>query len=519
MKTKKESNQIGVWNGVWMLFSMIAGITFIMNFGAFNGEGENNSGNHIGFHIIWIIALLAVVVLATAWAFIKLLKIHPTANGGGAQYVRTAFGKFAGLIYSACSIFVISLLFMSMIVSIRQSFIETTIGDKYIFNFLNNWSTLFYDVFGIILATCAALVAFNGVNKLKKVSTLIAYLSWFITALIAIGALIIIFGGSYSERGPIKSEINYSSFQVAFLALFFSFGGFETFINTGRAIKNRDKNLPKIIFISIILSAVFFITFSLLILFSLVSEFGGTPNMEIFKRIDKNLAIGFGIPIILFYMIINRFNSLTQIAFYGSNATEPLVAQKYLPKKLGTLNDKNIARYCLVGLLILNLAFSFVFLVIPDIIQGATGKPSPFDFTSIVQITSLFFVLMYGLVVSAAIFHGIKKNIKVRIVEYIIWAIVVMLLLFVLGNYCKDVFGVFFDKNANIQKIYSSVIQIVTFISILTLCLILHFVYNKKAIDKLSSEELIEFEKYENNIYRVISAEEKQQHALIEETT
>jgi hypothetical protein len=173
IRASEKEHKIGVKHRIWMLFSYIAGITFVMHFGVFNGErAENYQVIQLGYHIVWIMAAISITIFITAWAFIRLIKTHSTTTGGGAQYARTAFGKYMSVLYSCFSIGVISLLFISMIVTLRTTLSVDNWLKKHVFG---SWTNFVLDFGGIIFAVTAGITSYWGVHRFKKVSTFLSY--------------------------------------------------------------------------------------------------------------------------------------------------------------------------------------------------------------------------------------------------------------------------------------------------------------------------------------------------------
>ncbi|PPE04960.1 hypothetical protein EELLY_v1c06460 [Entomoplasma ellychniae] len=515
-KNSKSDHKISIRNGVWMLFSYVAGITFIMHFGVFNGErSENGHEIRLGYHIVWIMAVISITIFITAWAFIRLIRSHPSTTGGGAQYTRTAFGKQMSILYSVFSISVISLLFVSMIVTLR-----TTLSvDNWLYeNVFGDWTNFILDFGGLIFALIAGITSYWGVKRFKKVSTLLSYASWTITGLITIIAFILIFGGRTDVDGsgkkiePIVSEFKFSSFQYAFIVFFFSYGGFETFISTGKAIKNRRKNLPIIIMISLIMTTLFFMIFSALFLFTLVGTFTDTPNLEIFKRLDilfktkQHYFFGFGVTIIIIYMLFNRFNSLTQMSYYGSNSVDSLVQQNFLPSKIGLTNANNVSTKGLLISLGLSSFLSVFFLLIPDLIQGFTGSQSAFNFDSVAGTVGFTYISMYSIVILCAVILTFKKKIKSKWWELTLWIGTIAFLILMLVYQFYNLFDQMIPRKEQetfeyLQSLIGSLIQIIFYFSMIGVSIIIRFVVHPKLEKKLTELEKNKLEEFILNHY------------------
>jgi hypothetical protein len=60
-----------------------------------------------------------------------------------------------------------------------------------------------------------------------------------------------------------------------------------------------------------------------------------------------------------------------------------------------------------------------LFLFLPDIVQGITNSPSPFDYSSLAGVASIVMIGIYTLSIVTCLVQGFKKNIKLHIIEYI----------------------------------------------------------------------------------------------------
>ncbi|QHX35759.1 hypothetical protein STIUS_v1c02040 [Spiroplasma sp. TIUS-1] len=509
IKNKTKSQEIGLVSAIWMMFSLIAGISFTLMFSGLNEDPKN----FIGYHIVWIILIVSIFLFSSAWAYIKCTRIHNSANGGGGQFVRSAFGPFWGMFFNFISVLCISIVVMIMIVSSIRMSLENIQVVKDTFG---NWTKLVLDIFGILACAVGATIVVLGINKFKMASTLIAYTTWAITLLILIFGLVLIFTPSDSAAvkpptGSVVSTVNLNSFVNVFMLVVFSFTGFETFISTGSAIKNRKKNMPIIVLVGIALATVFFMVFSTIIIASVINDFGGNPNANMFNRFNSVFIQKGGWFIVVICTFLNRFNTMTQLSLYGSNVLEPLIKEGYVSKKLFSSKElkNHIDKKAVFAFFLLNITFATIFLLLPDLIQGITGEESLIGYGTLANVTSLIFISEYIMVMLAAIKFGFKKQVKVNITEYIIWAITI----FIFGAICiYTVAQMFIDfvngiNTGNIQEWVAPLIQIVFIITMVIISLVLFFVVKPRILSKLSSEEIKQMEEYQFVTFEILEDE------------
>ncbi|ASP27944.1 putative permease [Spiroplasma corruscae] len=501
MKTKKD--QVGLPSLIWIGVSFIAGITFTASFST---VVASNEADGVGIHILWIFILEGAVAFMCAWAFAKLVKYHPQANGGGSQYVRTAFGKFWGLLMGIMNYSVVPLIGMGLIVSmVRQNFDG---GDNNLVGYNKDgswgswgpWGSLYLDLIAFGLYMFAGTIIFFGIKKYKYVSVVIAYLTWGITISIMIFGLA---AGFTSESSGLdyyisNSKLSFGSFSKTFTTVFFAFAGIETFISTGKNIKKRSRNMPIAIIVIMIVTTIFYILFSLIIMFAVNDRFIGNPNLQVFKKFDSRFLQNFGPWLIIICTVLMRFNSSLQVTLFGGAVLEPLSSQRFISKKFKKENKENVPVAGVITTILIISITGFFFLFIPDIVQGTIKQPSPFNYGTIANVASILLLSIYYLVIPTAIVQGIRKKIKVRIWEYVGWCITMLLLTFFFVMYFTDLLKGFMKSN-DIQSILSSSFQLIYIFSLIVITLLLYFVYNKKVLEKIKDNEIEmkELEEYE----------------------
>ncbi|AKU79419.1 putative permease [Spiroplasma turonicum] len=501
---------MGLLSVIWVGVSFIAGITFTASFaGVVTGTNENGENIGVGIHILWIFALEGVVAFMCAWSFAKLVKYHPQANGGGAQYMRTAFGKFWGLFMGVINYSVIPLIGMGLIVSmVRQNFDG---GDNNLVGFdsitglptgaWGAWGSLYLDLIAFGLYMFAATIIFFGIKRYKYVSVIIGYLTWGITVLIMIFGLV---AGFTSDTSGLDQYINntglgFTTFSKTFTTCFFAFAGIETFIVSGKNIKDRSKNMPIAITIIMIATTIFYIIFTLIVMFAVNAPFEGNPNLQIFKKFNSEFLRKFGPWLIITCTILMRFNSSIQVTLYGGSTLEPLGSQRFISKVFNKENSESVPVAGVMTTIIIIVITGFLFLFIPDFVQGIVKRKSPFNYGTIANAASILLLLIYYFVIPTAMYQGYKKRVKIRIWEYVAWSITLILLSFIFVMYFIDLFKGFL-KTDDIQSILASTFQLLYLVLLIVIIFVLYFAYHKKIMKNIKDNEdeyqkLLDYEK------------------------
>lgn len=508
---KIKNKELNLFSITWMGFSFIAGITFTASFTTILGKDS------VGGHIYWIFALEGLIAFMCAWAFGKLVQVHPQANGGGSQYARTAFGKFWGLLMGMLNYSVIPLVGMNLLVSmVRQNFDGGAVD---LVGFKNgvftgswgSWGSLYLDIIAFGLFIFASTVIFFGIRKYKVVGVAVGYITWTLTLLLMILGLVaggLNLFGSNPNNGLLNHtagiKLGFKNFSSAFTTCFLAYGGIETFITTGKNIKNRSKNVPLAIIIILIATTLFYIIFTLIIMFAVTGDFKGNPNLQIFENLSNNVIIKkFGVWMIIACTLLMRFNSSLQLTLFGGSTLEPLAKQRFIPKKLEKENGENVPINGVITTIIISILTSVLFIFIPDIIQGVTGKSTPFDYATLASAASIVLISIYYLIIPVVLVQGFRKKIKLKIWEYIGWILTMGVLTFIIVMYFIDLFSTLANPYKDgvflIQPVLASTFQLVYLFAIILVALYLYFVYHKKQMKLLSTnkEELEKLQEYE----------------------
>ncbi|AOG60735.1 putative permease [Spiroplasma helicoides] len=507
MKTKKE--ELNLFHIVWIGFTFVAGITYTANFATILNQAQ---GQGVGLHIFWIIALVGFITFMCAWTFGKLVKVHPEANGGGSQYVRTAFGKFWGLLMGLlnyAAIPVIGVALLNTMVKANFDEVSSLTGP------LKGWGDMVLDLAAFGLYIIAASVIFLGVRKYKLVSTIIGYVTWGITVLLIIFGIV---GGAMNLNAGKnglnidRGTLDFSSFSKTFNALFFSFCGLETFITTGKNIKNREKNVPISIMIIMFMTTLFYLVFTVIVMLAVTDQFKGNPNLQLFDALNSDFLKKAGPIIIIVCTMLMRFNSSIQVTLFGGSTLEPMASQKFLPNSFKKENKENVP---VTGILVTIAALAityFMFVFVPDLIQGITGDVSVFNFSTIAGVTAIVLLFVYLLILPTAFYQGYKKNIKVNIFEYFGWVLTFICLIFIFVLYFINLIDPFVKENVDnkLQKVVASSFQMIYLFGVFVIAVLLYFVYHKKQVTKLNDkpEELKALQEYEK-VFTIVNKPEQ----------
>jgi amino acid transporter len=517
MEKNNKQDGLGLLSVIWIGFNFIAGITFACAFSSLVWNGEKG----LGLNILWVDIIEGVIAFVCAWSFAKLVSYHPMANGGLSQYARTSFGKYWGLIGGLLNYMSLPLIASTMFVST----IRTNFGPGSAVNLLEKWgsfSSLYLDLMGFVVFILAAGVVFLGTRKYKYFTNIIGILTWVLTLFVivfAIGAFAMNGTKSLSflaKAAPI-SNVDGKSFATTFMSIFFSFAGIETFITSGQTIKDRARNMPIGIVVIMILVTLFYIVFTFLVIGAVDIEgngFGGNPSITLFQTWDQHFDTGstfknIGAWVIIAATLLMRFGSLINITMFGGLTLEPLARQGYVTSGVATPSAKTglpvKAILITIGIFAITAA---LFLFLPDIVQGITNSPSPFDYSSLAGVASIVMIGIYTLSIVTCLVQGFKKNIKLHIIEYIGFFATLAFIGFLLVMYFWTSIIDGYTAGGT-QGIVAATIQLLYICSIFAVGCGLYFGYHKKFLrqienDAAAKKELIEYEK----VFTIITPEQ-----------
>lgn len=495
----KSSDKLSLPEIVWFGFNYTVGVSFTAVFATLI---YSEVGANLGTHMIWIFLIEGLIAGTCAWAFARLSRVHPGSNGAAYIYTRSTYGRFWGWLIAFIQYSTLPVIITAQIVSmIRINFTDGALQAHW-----GVWTNLALDLIGIVAYVLISGILFLGMRAFKRFVNITGYVKWATTLLliIAVVALFIMSGTSNYERIMDHQNLTASSFSKAFTSCFFFFLGFETYSTIGKNVKNPQKNISRSIVIVMSLATLFYVAVTVLMIGAMSEFFADNPNLQIFTILGKKLnAEWFGLLgalIMLICTISLKANSQIQNALYGGAILEPLAIEGYISPKFTQLNkDKMPYRAARLNLII-SLAFSFVWLVIPDIVQvisdSAKGvsKPSTvIDFSTMTSEVSLIMIVIYIFVMTIALKLSWQKKLRHNKFEFLIWSAALIFLVWQLVMWFVNLVTGFSTAVADLRALdpaknsggaaalASNIVQLLYLFGVLTFALIWYrFYYQPK---------------------------------------
>ncbi|AGM24996.1 APC family permease [Spiroplasma chrysopicola] len=507
MREKKQTKKFSLADFVWLGFNYTVSVGFIGNFAVLSNVTSDS--DPIGMHVVWVFAVEGLVAGICAWAFAKMAKIHQSNNNGAAYiYVRTSFGKFWGIFVAFMQY--VSLPFLitiQVMMLIRGAFgvdfvaQEVSKGHYVLPWYAANWGAfgdLWLDLIGILIYMSASAIIFGGMKLYRKLANGTGIVKWATAGFLIIAGLALAF-----QKGPENlsywgenSHFSLPGFVKAFNSCFFFFAGFETFSTAGKNIINPEKNIGRGITLIMFISTIFYIVISI-IFFAAFNSFVQNMNMGTWNSFN-NKVILYGGPII---MIISSFalkvNVAMQNALYGGTSIQPMATEGYLPDRFRKLNKDGLPVRASILNLCITVLMIFVWLAIPDLIKGISlslkhgmfptindilAYKQPFNISSLTEAASAIVIFIYAMVIAVTLKLGFQKKIKIKIWEWIVFPVVLLVLGFVFGwHYYSLVNGVITSSQDDFQsKLTGAIIELVFIISSVSFATIWYFTYYRR---------------------------------------
>lgn len=519
---KKNNHKFTLKQFIWNGFNLTVAVAFLGSLRLL----ADKQGDGLGLNMIWIFVLMSFIVGICAFAFAKLSRYYKQDSNGGAYiYTRGAFGKFIGFVVGILNYIIIPLVFCNQILMFikanfdpgmsgtNQYYIDThqlapATGNSQWWNSwvgsLGHWSNLFYDGIGILLCVGFACFAFFGSKMYKKAGKYTLLIKWVTSAFFILFAVVSACLPSNKENASSwshNSTLTFSGFASAFSACFYYFTGFEVFATAGENLEEPEKNLSKGIIWVIVLSGVFYVGLTTIYLLA-VGPGSLTQNINTGFWLRLKDAKGLywllyaGPLIMIICTIFMRGNTVAQLSLYGGTTLQPLSKEGYISSNFAKLNDNLFpANAMKLNVIVVAITIS-IWQVIPDIINGATGGKADFiNVNTIISAASAFYILLYLIVLLAALKYAFTNVIKIGAFERICYLLAVLCLGVV---FCYH----YYDLISSAKDITSYVALGVEFTFIFGLILFVIFVYfsyykpklakrlseNKKTQDDLDHE-------------------------------
>ncbi|MCB9834623.1 amino acid permease [Candidatus Nomurabacteria bacterium] len=331
------------------------------------GEVANRAGSFLPVSFV----LANLVAALSAYSFAKLSSAYPT-SGGEAAYVQAAFkNKLLPLVTG------LGIALSGIISSATLS--KGFIG--YFHQFIPDLSPV------VILFGLIGLMAIFATNQVDRAIKIAGAMTW----LEIIGLIgVIIFGTLYIKSNQKPLDINLNPNDIignlgiiisgSFIA-FYAYLGFEDMSNVAEEVKSPEKNMPRGIYISLIIAGIVYLLVGIIAQTTLGTEAlakTNAPLSDVFKLatgVDFNILGLIGLAAITNGVLIQII--MVSRLIYGVNRDHPWMGFSLLQK----LNRNNVPAR-------ITLASAIIIFILTNL----------FDLSTLASITSTILLAIFGLV-------------------------------------------------------------------------------------------------------------------------
>jgi basic amino acid/polyamine antiporter, APA family len=363
----KLERSLSLWEVTLMSIGIIlgAGIYVVI------GEAAGLTGNSL-----WISFIIgAVVSTFTGLSYAELCSRYPKA-GAEYVYVKNSFGKTPAWIVSW-------LIIAGNIIG----------GATVALGFSNYFSALFHTPIipiAIIVIVLCGIILILGIKETASVTIVF-------TIIEAIGLVIIIFIGmqKFGNIDYIQLTNGIKGIIEGGVLIFFSYLGFQGITRLAEETKQPEKNIPKAIILSILITTIIYI----LVAISAVSVIPaqdlageGAPLARIAETaFGKNSFI-----LLSAIALFSTFNTALMMLLSGSHLVYGTAKEKALPKIFSTVSKRTLAPWIsIIGIVLSAIFFLFI------------G-----DLKSIANLTNFTVFSVFIVINSTLIYLRIKKPIQ-----------------------------------------------------------------------------------------------------------
>jgi amino acid transporter/nucleotide-binding universal stress UspA family protein len=341
--------------------------------------------------------LNGVVTLLTGLSYAELGAAIPAA-GGGYSFVQAGMSRFWGFIAGwiswfsnsvACSLYAV--IFGAFFVELLLAF-SIPISHEVIFLNLTGIQ-LTEKLFSLLIILLILTINIRGASETTLMGNIITSFKIIVLLALVVFGLFAMFGVdsnwianfqnaetpfSTSPSGPFPFGI--SGIFLAMGLTFVAFEGYEIIAQSGEELVNPERNLPRAIFYSIIITVAIYLLVAFVAIGALIQD-SGLPNwaflaqegeLAMIRTADSIMPLGIGAIVIILGGLASTTSALNATIYSSSRVSFAMGRTGDLPRIFGRVHARNrtpyIAIYASGGLIILFATL----LPIQDVASGAS---------------------------------------------------------------------------------------------------------------------------------------------------
>lgn len=321
-----------------------------------------------GSAAIIALALNGVVTFITAMTYAELGSCFPQA-GGVYLWAREGLPAPAGFLSGWMS-WTAAMIACSLYAAGFGGFVAYLLGPEQM-GILNTDFFLTTKVIAILIILFFTFINYWGAQTTGKAESIIT-----VSKIIVLGTFVVAGVVQFILHPTLASDFNdefyTSGFSAVFLAMglmFVAFEGYEIIAQSGEEVKNPKKNIPRAIFISIIVAVILYVSV-FYIAFPKLGSIGGSETGMLVA--GQELLGFFGFMLMVVGGLLATTSALNATIYSSSRVSFAMGRDKVIPTTLGKVNEK---RRTPANAVILSGVFIILMALLPaiEILAAAAG--------------------------------------------------------------------------------------------------------------------------------------------------
>lgn len=340
---KKQVKPMGFWS------MLLFGITGIIGSGIF--LLPSSGVQLIGVASIFVLLFDALLVISIALCFAKAATYFDR-DGGPYLYAKEAFGNFVGFEVGFVTWAIRLIAQATMAVAFT-----TALGSIFPYFATQTGKMLVASI--LIIGLSATNIAGVNLSKILINTVTVAKLLPLIL-FVAVG-IFFIKGNNFNPMFP-GGEYVSGSFGQAAVTLFYAFTGFEGIVVAAGDMENPKKNLPKVIFLSILVVSLFYVFIQVVSIGILGPEAAAASSVPIQDAFER-VAGGFGKALIFAGTLLSTGGLLISSVYLTPRSGSALAENGMLPAVVAKRNRFNAPYVAIIisAIIVLAIAWSGTF--------------------------------------------------------------------------------------------------------------------------------------------------------------
>jgi len=168
---------------------------------------------------------------------------------------------------------------------------------------------------------------------------------------------------------------------------FIAFEGYEIIVQCGEEVKNPKKNIPRAIFMSVLVAAVLYLSVAFACLANFTPEWLGNEGENAVISVSQHVIPYFGAPLVILGCVLSAMAALNATVFSSSRVSFAMGRDKSLPKLFGSIHRRRRVPHNAILITGIIMLFMAIF----------------FPLEVVVASTSIMFLLLFTLANAASI--------------------------------------------------------------------------------------------------------------------